>query len=232
MIDVIILSYAYNDELYFQTDRCIKSILDSEPNSKELFNITVLESQDNISWDHLDNTKTYNPPKPYGYHKFMNYGRKMGDSEYVCLCNNDLYFTRGWATEILKVSKSNPDILSFSPICTMTQPRYGINPNSGNIVGYEVRKHISGWCIFQKRRIYDLIGDLDERFTHWFSDNDYSLTLYFKNIKHCLVTSSVVIHHDKDIGKTGPYVLSDSEMYDMTSGSHNKFLEKWKSKIS
>ena len=78
MIDVIILSYAYNDELYFYTDRCIKSILDSESNSSDLFNIIVLESQKDVSWDHLPNTKTYDPPKPYGYHKFMNYGRKLG----------------------------------------------------------------------------------------------------------------------------------------------------------
>lgn len=232
MIDIIILSYAYNDELYFQTDRCIKSLIDSESNSEDLFNIIVLESEKDVNWDHNTNTKTYAPPLPYGYHKFMNYGRKMGEAEYVCLCNNDLYFTKGWASEILKVAEKNDDILSFSPICTMTQPKYGINTNSGNIVGYEVRKHISGWCIFQRRKIYDLIGDLDERFIHWFSDNDYSLTLYFNGIKHCLVTSSVVIHHDKNIGKTGPYVLSDQEMYDMTGGSHQIFLEKWNSRIS
>lgn len=232
MIDVIILSYAYNDELYFQTDRCIKSLLDSETDSEDLFNIIVLESQQDVSWDHNINTRTYRPPLPYGYHKFMNYGRKIGNSEYVCLCNNDLYFTKGWASEILRASEENPDVLSFSPICTMTQPMYGISPHTGNLLGYEVRKHISGWCIFQKREIYNLIGDLDERFTHWFSDNDYSLTLYFNNIKHCLITSSVVIHHDKNIGKTGPYVLSDQEMYAMTSGSHQIFLEKWNSKIS
>jgi GT2 family glycosyltransferase len=232
MIDVIILSYAYNDELYYQTHRCITSLIESEDNSEDLFNIIVLESQENVSWDDFQNTKTYAPPKPYGYHKFMNYGRKIGNSDYVCLCNNDLYFTKGWASEILNVSKSNPDILSFSPICTMTQPKYGITTHSGNILGYEVRKHLSGWCIFQKREIYDLIGDLDERFTHWFSDNDYSLTLYVKGIKHCLVTSSVVIHHDKNLGKTGPYVLSDQEMYESTNGGHQVFLEKWNSKIS
>lgn len=232
MIDIIILSYSYNDELRFQTERCLISLLDSESNSDDLFNIIVLESQPEVNWDHYRNTKTYTPPKPYGYHKFMNYGRKIGIGEYVCLCNNDLYFTKNWASELLKSSQENPDIFSFSPICTMTQPLYGINPNSGNIEGYEVRKHISGWCIFQKRIIYDFIGDLDERFTHWFSDNDYSLTLFSKKLKHLLVTSSIVIHHDKNIGKTGPAVLSENEMYNATSGSQEIFLEKWKSYIS
>jgi GT2 family glycosyltransferase len=75
----------------------------------------------------------------------------------------------------------------------------------------------------------DLIGDLDERFTHWFSDNDYALTLYTKGIQHCLATHSIVEHHDKNIGKTGPAVLNEDEMYNMTSGSQDIFTQKWDS---
>ena len=232
MIDVIILSYSANDILKKQTDDCLKSLFESEDHSKEIFNVIVLESQEGISWDDYPNTKTYDPPKPYGYHKFMNFGRKLGNNPYVCLCNNDLIFEKNWASEILKCSNTFPDALSFSPLCPKTQTRYGILPNSGNYFGYQIRKEISGWCIFQKREIYDQIGDLDERFTHWFSDNDYSLSLYEKSIKHYLVTSSIVEHHDMNIGKTGPAVLTEEEMEKSTSGSYPVFKEKWKKYFS
>jgi GT2 family glycosyltransferase len=158
----------------------------------------------------------------------MNFGRKLGNNPYVCLCNNDLIFRKNWASEILKTASEFPDVLSFCPICPKTQPLYGILPNTGNYFGYQVRKEISGWCIFHKREIYDLIGDLDESFTHWFSDNDYSLSLYEKSIKHCLVSSSIVEHHDMNIGKTGPAVFSSEEMEKSTSGSYPIFKEKWR----
>lgn len=227
MIDIVVLSYSANDELKSQTANCLDSLFKSEENSEKIFNVIVLESQEGVSWDHYPNTKTFDPPKPYGYHKFMNYGRKLGSNEFVCLCNNDLIFKNNWASEILKISKDNPEILSFSPLCPKTQPLYGIKENSGNYMGFDVRKHISGWCIFQKREIYEKIGDLDERFTHWFSDNDYALTLYTKGLSHCLVTSSIVEHHDKNVGKTGPVVLSEGEMYNATSGSQKIFVDKW-----
>jgi GT2 family glycosyltransferase len=227
MIDIVILSYSADPILKKQTENCLRSLFDSERNSEEIFNVIVLESQENVVWDHYPNTKTYDPPKPYGYHKFMNFGRKLGNNPYVCLCNNDLIFEKNWASEILKSTSHLPDVLSFSPLCPKTQPLYGILPNSGYHLGYQIRKEISGWCIFQRREIYETIGDLDESFTHWFSDNDYALTLYEKSIKHCLVSSSIVEHHDMNIGKTGPTVFSEEEMEKSTSGSYPIFKEKW-----
>jgi GT2 family glycosyltransferase len=232
MIDIVILSCSANEELKKQTSDCLDSLFVSEDNSEDLFNVIVLESESSINWDSYPNTKTYKSPEPYGYHKYMNYGRKLGTNQYVCLCNNDLIFRKNWASNILELSNAHPHILSFSPICPKTQPMYGILVDSENYLGYEVRKQISGWCIFQKREIYDIIGDLDERFTHWFSDNDYALTLKSHGIKHCLVTYSVVEHHDKNVGKTGPAVLSEREMYDATSGSQNIFVNKWGSYLS
>jgi hypothetical protein len=68
---------------------------------------------------------------------------------------------------------------------------------------------------------------LDERFSHWFCDNDYALTLYKKQIPHYLITSSIVEHHDKNVGKTGPAVLTNEKMYEYTTGSQKIFADKW-----
>ena len=229
ILDVVIISFAKDAECEEITLNCLKSLLNSEENFENLFNIIVIESNPNVKWDYLSKCiKTYEAPLPYGYNKFLNYGRKKGDSEWVALCNNDLKFTKNWFSNILKVSSIDSSVLSFSPICPLTQSQYGILPNSGNYLGYEIRKHISGWCIVHKRCIYDVIGDLDETFTHWCCDNDYAACLYLNKLKHGLVSSSIVFHHDKDIGKVTENVVKNQDfLNELTQGCIEKFNQKY-----
>jgi len=229
LLDVVIVSYAKDDYCKDLTGDCILSLISSERNFHELFNIIVVESEPGVKWEYMSEcVSTYEAPLPYGYHKFLNFGRKKGSSPWVALCNNDLEFKPNWFTNILKASDAFPQFMSFSPICPKTQSLYGIYENTGLIKGYEIRKHISGWCIVHKRQIYDVIGDLDERFHHWFCDNDYSMELAKNNLEHALVTDSVVVHHDKNIGKTTERVIKDYDlMHKMTSGSYPIFKEKW-----
>jgi hypothetical protein len=228
-LDVVIISYAKDDYCKDLTTSCIISLMSSEDNPGDLFNVIVVESEPGITWEHLaENVKTYPAPLPYGYHKFLNFGRKKGNSEWVALCNNDLEFKRNWFTNILEASEQLPNFMSFSPLCPMTQPLYGINQDTGLIEGYDIRKQISGWCIVHKREIYNIIGDLDERFSHWFCDNDYAMEIIANGVKHALVTKSIVEHHDNNIGKTTERVVKDYDlMYKMTSGSYPIFKEKW-----
>lgn len=229
LIDIVIVSYSKDDYCKGLTEECLKSLLLSEDNSEDIFNIIVIESQDGVTWEYMSKAiTTYKAPLPYGYHKFLNFGRKKGNAKWVALCNNDLEFMYNWFSEILEASEKFPNVISFSPICPVTQPMYGINPNTGYYKGYEIRKHISGWCMVHKREIYDIIGDLDERFHHWFSDNDFSMTLIDNDIEHILVSDSVVMHHNKNIGKTTEHIVdSDEEMHRLTIGSQSIFYDKW-----
>ena len=230
LIDIIIVSYAKNNECKKVTLDCIKSLIDSEKNSEIIFNIIVVESNPNVNWDHISPcVKTYQAPLPYGYHKFLNFGRKKGKAEWVALCNNDLKFEPLWFTKILESSIRNKDVLSFSPICNYTQIKNGIKKNSGDLFGYQIRTHVSGWCIIQKRKIYDIIGDLDEKFIHWCCDSDYCLTLFKHELKHALVTDSIVNHHDQKIGITTVHsVKSIKEISDFTVGSKEIFDQKYR----
>ena len=227
MIDIVILSYARNERLKKDTDRCLTTLFASEDNAKELFMVYVVESEPDVNWNHYPNTLTLIPDQPYGYHKFMNYGRSAGSREFVCLCNSDLLFHPNWATEMLKAARANEETLSFSPICPLTQPQYGIKPYSGLHFGYDVRKHLSGWCIFQRRSLYYLIGDLDETFTHWYCDNDYALTLWKEKVQHILVTSSLVTHHANNLGATAIETRTEEELNALTHGNSLLFKEKW-----
>lgn len=231
--DIVIVSYSKDDVCKSITENCIQSLLESQYSSDTLFNVIVVESQKGVQWEWMgSNIHTYEAPLPYGYHKFLNFGRKKGASEWVALCNNDIVFSNMWFSNILKVSEANPDFMSFSPICPYTQPQYGIHVNSGNYPGYQVRGQISGWCIVHKRKIYETIGDLDERFHHWYCDNDYAMTLQKHGVKHALVTSSVVYHHDKSIGKiTERVVKTEKEYNSLTVDSQKIFMDKWYKKI-
>ncbi len=220
-VDIVIISNAKNHKLRKVTEDCLSSLLVSETDVQ--FQVVVVESVTGVTYDQTG-VKTVYPKGPFGYHKYLNIGRKMGKAPYVCLCNNDLVFEKNWASEIIKVMKDNPNILSASPYCKNTHPGKGVEPDSGILEGHRIRLQIAGWCIFQQRAIYEIIGDLDESFIFWYADNDYGETLKFHKIKHALVTSSHVEHL---ISKTIWTELPDRRSQ-LTHRQRLLFEKKWK----
>ena len=201
-IDVIILSYAKNEVLKKMTDQTVRSLIDSEDSNRISFNVIVIESNHSLKPYQYPNTKTVYPNQKFGYHRYMNIGIEMSNQPYLCLCNNDLLFHKNWATEILHVFDQDPLFQSASPACSIHHPANGIQLNTGIQVGYTVRKELIGWCLFLKRDILKKTGKLDEKFTFWFADNDYAKTLEKHQIKHVLVTSSIVDHLESKTLKT------------------------------
>lgn len=194
-IDIVIISDSYNDELKAITENSITTLYASEDPDIITFKTYVVESS-NVCFSHLNkNIKMIKPTPPFGYNKYLNLGRKLGNSEYVCLCNNDLEFKYGWASSLINEMNIDSELLSASPISY--EPHISknfANLNNGNIYGYKAVFNIAGWIIFQKRIIYDIIGDLDENMVFWYADDDYGMTLLHNNLKHALVPSSRVDH--------------------------------------
>jgi GT2 family glycosyltransferase len=150
-----------------------------------------------------DNTK-HKGQAFVGYHRYLNIGRRAGKSPYIALCNNDLTFEKGWANEIIRVMEMHPQMKSASPWCPQ-------------------------WCIFQQRDIYDTYpnGELDEQFEFWYCDNDYGMSLQQAGIKHILIPSSVVNHHDGNLGKTGNSAIDDATRHHYTNAQSQTFRNKW-----
>ena len=185
IIDVVILSYAKDKALEKMTYDCINSLFNSEDKIK--FNVTVVETNPNVSYNvrtmHLINEPRFN------YNRFANAGIEQGINEYVVFCNNDLEFKKGWASELLKYNYD-----SMSPISHTSptqKPYYQFNKP---IFGYEIAKHVSGWCICIKRSVWNAIGGLSEEFDFWFADNEYAQQLRKHQIDHFLVPTSIVNH--------------------------------------
>ena len=235
LVDIIIISYARNEKLLQETITGIDSLINSEDSKELKFNIIVVESNKDISYDDINtlghDIKTIYTEKEFGYHTYLNEGLKYCSAEWSCLCNNDLVFKPKWASNIIELilklrthNSSDWKYVSASPL----NPREKWHSHRlGKIeLGYGVRQHITGWCLFQSRNIFEKLGELEERIKFWFCDNWYSVALQHNKIPHLLVGTSIVEHHNDTEGTTTKDVdLSQSEKHKMTYGAGENYRE-------
>ncbi|AMR31830.1 hypothetical protein A0256_10555 [Mucilaginibacter sp. PAMC 26640] len=220
-IDIIILSYAKDEHLKSVTIQTIDTLLASEDPEKIHFNVIVMESNKALAPYQFKNSTTVYPAEKFGFHKYLNLGIKMTDSPYVCLCNNDLIFHKGWASEIVNAMDNDPAMLSAVPYCPNFHLKEGFKPNGPPVEGYFGL--LIGWCIFVKREIFDTIGMLDENFVFWYCDYDYSNTLEKFKVKNCLVPTSVVTH----LGSESIIRVDSKEHKKLTQLPRFYFSYKW-----
>jgi len=217
------LSYAASPELKKLTEQAVATLLASEDPATIKFKIVVIESAPGMDNYQYPGATTLYPKVPFGYHRYMNIGIDRTENSYVCICNNDLYFHKGWATEILNAFESNPDLSSVSPFCSIHHTNEGYTAHSGLYYGYTVRQEVAGWCLVFKREILKVTGRLDPNFKFWFADNDYINTLQKHGLRHALVSSSIVDHLESKTLKT----RSEEEQIRLTSGERFYFEYKW-----
>jgi len=224
-VDIVIISDAYNDELRIMTENAIISLYKSE---NYINFITYIVESSNIDYSYInDNVHMVKPNPPFGYHKYLNLGRKEGNSEYVCLCNNDLLFKNGWASSLISEMDKDEKLLSASPISY--EPHISENLlrlDMGNTYGYKSIYNIAGWAIFQKRIIYDIIGDLDETMVFWYADDDYGMVLKKYDLIHALVPTSRVDH----LWSKTLFTKNEKEIKKLTTEQLNIYDTKWEHK--
>ncbi len=220
-IDIIILSYAKDEHLKGLTIQTINTLQESEDPEKICFNILVIESNKTLHPFQYENTTTIYPNEKFGFHKYLNIGIKQTNNPYVCLCNNDLIFHKGWATEILKAMDNDDTMLSAVPYCPNFHKKEGFPENAPPLEGYF--GVLIGWCIFVKREIFDIIGMLDDNFVFWYCDYDYSNTLEKYKVKNCLISTAVVTH----LGSESITRMDSKEHKKLTHLPRFYFSYKW-----
>ncbi len=220
-IDIIILSFAKDEKLKGLTDQTIDTLLKSEDPAEIEFNIIVIESNKSLKPYQYPGTTTMYPDVSFGYHKYMNIGIKASSADYVCLCNNDLIFHKGWAKAILTAMQNNPEMLSVSPYCANFHKKEGFDETGPPLEGYE--GVLVGWCIFVKRKIFDTIGMLDEKLIFWYCDADYCNTIQKYHIKNYLIPASKVTHLGSESLKT----VDPAEYQKLTQVPRAYYSYKW-----
>ena len=185
-IDLIFVSNGSKNKHRNMTKNAVKHAIRSVPGC----NVIVCD----VPPFHYDGATTIYPDEPFNYNRYLNEGADHGDSELIGFFNNDVVFHLDWFYFLTK-EMDRLKLDSASPICTRTHPiEYGIRPNTGNVIGCQVGKHISGWAIIMRRDFWNKVGRLDEGSSFWCSDNRYQKQLIAAKGKHALITSSQVDH--------------------------------------
>jgi len=190
-IDIIILSFAKNEALKNLTIQTIDTLLASENPNEILFNVVVIESNKTLQPFQFENSTTIYPKEDFGFNKFLNIGINATNNNYLCLCNNDLIFHKGWASELLNVSNSiNNELWVLSPFCKHSH-RYFLDFKDP-IEGYF--GCFAGHCFFTNRKTLDTVGVLDEKINFWYADMDFIELMKLHHIPHYLVPKAEVSH--------------------------------------
>lgn len=251
MIDfsAIILSNTKSETIFETTMNCISTLVEHDPQFKK--EIILVESNEHYadSYAYPEYVKVILPKEVFNFHRFLNFGIESATGKYIGLLNNDLIFQENWLSEIIKVSQAYPKILSFCPVDYNSKftPKTFFEGDEEFKLGYDVRKHLVGWCIVAKKELFTKVS-LDETFDFYFADDDYSLTLKKNNIKHAVVRNSEVIHLEnlttnefkekkdeffkidinrkdipKELLKVNSWVIQDEKLLD----GYIKFHGKW-----
>lgn len=218
MIDVIILSNAKDEYLHLMTQVAIDTCIESE--GEKMFKIIVLEQNPNVTYNNT--WKIYHPEIPFNYNQFMNMGAMLGESEYIAFCNNDLVFEKNWASNLIKAMEEH-SLDSASPLCKTARFQRGFSPNGRVVIGNRTSVEFSGWCFVLNRKAWEKIGGLDEDFSFWCADNATLEQLKNHNLRHGLVTNSIVQHLEESTLKTIP----KDEKEQMTFCQVLKFNKKY-----
>lgn len=193
-IDVVILSNGKNETLTDLTNQTIQTLISSENSEEITFNIVVIESNASLQPFQYPNSITIYPSTSFGFHKYLNIGVNQTQNEFICFCNNDLIFHKGWASAILSASKKDNEIYSFSTFCpSFHADKLTEIPNEINY-GYKNGVLFTGWCFMLKRETFNIVGSFDEKFIFWYADDDFRLTLQKYNLKNALIKEAKVTH--------------------------------------
>jgi len=215
-LTVVFLTRTSSREIYEMTMKSLCTMMDGA--DSKLFDIStvIVESDINSAYKYPENVSVITPDENFNFHRFLNHGIKtQSASDWYLLCNNDLIFYPHWLSELEKVILAKPEIESLSPISPTCKEQIRLVKNidltlTPFLLGFDRRQHLSGWCFMVKNDTLKKIGGLDERFSFYFADDDYSLSLRRLNIFHALVLNSQVKHlEDEKVSKKIKYLNSN-----------------------
>jgi len=190
-IDIIILSFAKDENTTALTLQTIDTLVQSEDPDKVKFNVVIIESNKALKPHQFEHTQTLYPEEKFGFNKYLNIGINATSNKYICLCNNDLVFHPGWAGAFLDYIKElNTDDFVLSPFCELSHPHFSDLPKP--VEGYW--GYFAGHCFFTTRSALKKIGPLDEKINFWYADNDFLNILQREHIPHYFVRKSWVTH--------------------------------------
>lgn len=221
-VDVVMLSYTKDRQIYEMTRYCLKTLHVSEPDVE--FRVNLVETshtlaEDGFSYDDLvAKVTTYD--EPFNYNRYLNLSLPECETDFVVVSNNDVLFHPQWFSHA-HWAMNVYDLDSASPRC----PAWKEHVKMGHTVveGFTAALHFCGWnLVFRRSTLMEMLP-LDEAFSFWFQDNDLALRLYRAGKKHALIGDSLVTHLESQSHR----LFEDEDLYKHTHGLWQTFDNKW-----
>jgi len=127
-------------------------------------------------------------PANRGFPAACNQGIHAAKGDYLVLLNNDAVVTDGWLDQLSALAESDPQIGITGPMSNYASPpqlvenvtytdleamhQFAVHWREQYRGQWFTAARLSGFCLLIKRRVLDVIGDLDERFGLGFFDDD------------------------------------------------------------
>ncbi|MCD6090920.1 MAG: hypothetical protein J7J72_05430 [Bacteroidales bacterium] len=230
-IDAIFLSYSKTEELYAMTKLAIRSLRENNPDY--IFNVCVVQTCDNKFGDeeYFDDESVFvvHPNKKFHFNDFLRYGynEMPHSSDFILICNDDIYFRKGSVNELIKGTK-------YFEICSPKNPdsRYDGELQSkhktGYIQGYTTSEHLSGFCHLINKRIFETIPiDIfwHTNFGGYFQDYWIAFLCKVNKIPIGLCADAIVDHNERGSWKN-PNV-SEIKYFSMRQKSIYNRMRVW-----
>jgi GT2 family glycosyltransferase len=223
MTSIIILCH---NQLEF-TKQCLKSLFDYTSEVKTKFEVIVVNnaSTDGTK-DFLDGyvqqnlIKVIHSPVNLGFPGGNNAGYKLvsPQSEYICLCNNDILFTKEWLDKLLRCIKSDSQIAAVGPYSSMSSGRQQspVKCNYKDDLSMQAfalkfsqedkyTDFLVFFCVLIKRKVWDEIGGIDEDLGLGnFDDNLFCWKAVDKGYKLKICGNAFIHHWGSQTFKSNP----------------------------
>lgn len=250
-VSIIILTYNNLD----YNIQCVQSIREyTEEGSYEIVIVDNGSTDGTREWlKQQSDLKLIFPDQNTGFPKGCNLGIEAAKKENdILLLNNDIVVTPHWLDNLKKCLYSNGNIGAVGPITNYAWNNQAIDIpyksiqdmikfaetiNNADKNKWEPKAKLVGFCLLIKRKVLDIVGLLDERFSPGnFEDDDLCVRITEAGYE-LFVCNDCFIHHygnttfKKEPEKFNNVIAVNAEKFKQKWGFYASLTEKIKSKI-
>jgi GT2 family glycosyltransferase/glycosyltransferase involved in cell wall biosynthesis/SAM-dependent methyltransferase len=174
-----------------------------------------------------------------GFAAGNNQGARSADGEFLVFLNNDTYVTAGWLGDMLVHFGAEPNLGLLNPVTNnigneakidlayTTMAEMAIAAKAYTLKHAKVRLALTGaafFCVMLRRRVWEDIGELDEKYgMGFFEDDDYSMRARKKGYSLACADDVFVHHHlSASFNK-----LADERRKELFERNKRYFESKW-----